>query len=286
MTKAGESIVAGEDRLTTEMLGALNILGVRLVIDHFGTGSSSFSVLSTAPVDKIKIDRTFLSRIAEEGNRNSAIIKAILTLARELNIETAADGIEPREELTLMRKLGLEHVQGDIYLSAVSFDETLEGMANGDWIIEPNGPNLFREQRRSMLRTIGLIHEDYRYEVKMRNLSRSGCMLEGLIEVPVGTQFVVDFGEGQLAVGTVKRSVGAMQGVEFELPLVDDGAGGLVTRNRVSPYALASAGMPLSALPKGSYPLSALTKPDADAGQAGYPTAKFAQVDHSKRKLN
>ena len=44
--------------------------------------------------------------------------------------------------------------------------------------------------------------------------------------------------------------------------------------------------MPLSALPKGSYPLSALTKPDADAGQAGYPTAKFAQVDHSKRKLN
>ena len=64
------------------------------------------------------------------------------------------------------------------------------------------------------------------------------------MDVPVGTQFVLDFGDGQLAVCTVRRSEGYAQGVEFENPLVDDGAGGLCTRHRVAPYVLASMGMP------------------------------------------
>lgn len=71
--------------------------------------------------------------------------------------------------------------------------------------------------------------------------------------MPKGTQFVVDLGGGQLAVATVTRSSGDTQGLEFEQSLVDDGSGGLCTRNRVSPYALASAGAPLAALAPGSY---------------------------------
>jgi len=67
---------------------------------------------------------------------------------------------------------------------------------------------------------------------------------------------VVDLGGGQLAVSTVIYSSDAAIGVEFETPLVSDGAGGLCTRHRVSPYALAAAGMPLAALPEGSYPLT------------------------------
>ena len=277
-----ETILTAEDQAINEMLGALNILGVRLVVDHFGTGNSSLSFLSRVPIDKIKIDRTFVRGVADEGNRNGAIIKAILTLAKELKVDTAAEGIEARDELELMRELGLGQIQGDIYSSPVSLDHAVDGMASGEWIIEPDGPDLFREQRRTMLRTVGLIHEDYRYDVMMRNLSRTGCMIEGLADVPIGTQFVVDFGEGQLAVATVQRSAGAMQGLLFELPLVDDGAGGLVTRNRVSPYALASAGMPLGALPKGSYPLAG---PDAP-GNAGLAIPKFAQVEQNSRKLN
>ena len=277
-----ETILTAEDQSIKEMLGALNILGVRLVVDHFGTGNSSLSFLSRVPIDKIKIDRTFVRGVADEGNRNGAIIKAILTLARELKVETGAEGIEARDEFDLMRELGLDQIQGDIYSSPVSLEQAVDGMASGEWIIEPDGPDLFREQRRTMLRTIGLIHEDYRYDVMMRNLSRTGCMIEGLVDVPIGTQFVVDFGEGQLAVATVQRSAGSMQGLLFELPLVDDGAGGLVTRNRVSPYALASAGMPLGALAKGSYPLAG---PDAP-GSAGLAIPKFAQVEQNSRKLN
>jgi hypothetical protein len=114
-------------------------------------------------------------------------------------------------------------------------------MLTGEWVIEPSGPAHYRPDRKTVFRKIGLIHEDYRYEATMRNVSRSGCMIEGLMEVPVGTQFVVDFGEGQLAVATVRRSAGAMMGMEFEQALVDDGAGGLCTRHRVSPAVMATA---------------------------------------------
>ena len=122
-----------------------------------------------------------------------------------------------------------------------------------------------------MLRKVGLIHEDHRYDVMMRNLSATGTMIEGLLDVPVGTQFVVDFGEGQLAVANVRWSEDSFQGLEFEHPLVDDGLDGLCTRHRVSPYLLAAAGMPLAALPPGQYPL---------VGQGGsFSLPRFQQVD-------
>ena len=71
--------------------------------------------------------------------------------------------------------------------------------------------------------------------------------------MPKGTQFVVDLGGGQLAVATVTRSNGDVQGLEFEHSLIEDGSGGLCTRIRVSPYALAAAGTPLAALAPGRF---------------------------------
>jgi hypothetical protein len=132
----------------------------------------------------------------------------------------------------------------------------------------------------TLLRKVGLIHEDFRYEATLRNLSRTGCLIEGLLDVPLDTQFVVDFGGGQLGVATVRRSNGSLQGLEFEVPLVDDGAGGLVTRNRISPYVLAAAGMPLAALPAGDYPLS----PPPATGAAAITMPRFGQVNDTGRK--
>lgn len=59
--------------------------------------------------------------------------------------------------------------------------------------------------------------------------------------MPVGTRFVIDFGEGQLATATVRRSMKHQQGIEFEQTMVSDGNGGLCTRHRVSPYLIAAA---------------------------------------------
>src|SRR3546814_11200975 len=62
-----------------------------------------------------------------------------------------------------------------------------------------------------------------------------------MLDVPVGTLVVIDFGEGQLVTATVRRSAKHQQGIEFEQTMVSDGNGGLCTRHRVSPYLLAAA---------------------------------------------
>lgn len=258
-----ESVFLGDKSATQEMFTALKMLGVRLALDDFGTGYSSLSYLQHAPFDKIKIDKSFIAEVTQPDSRNAAIIASIVSLAKALKMDTTAEGIEAHDELEAMRKLGVNQIQGFIYAAAVACDDVTENLLSGDWVIEPDGPSRYRPDRRTVLRRVGLIHEDHRYEAMMRNLSRSGCMVEGLLDVPVGTPFVVDFGEGQLAVAHVRRSAGAMQGLEFEQQLVDDGAGGLCTRHRVSPYVLAQAGMPLQALPKGEYPMQLMQQPGA-----------------------
>ena len=276
-----ESIFLADDKANQEMFASLKMLGVRLVLDDFGTGYSALGYLQKAPFDKIKIDKTFITGVTEPGNRNGAIIKAIVSLAEGLGMETTAEGIEAHDELERMRELKVGQIQGYIYASPVTFDEASEAMARGEWILEPDGPSRYRSDRRTVLRKVGVIHEDYRYDVTMRNLSRSGCMIEGLLDVPMGTPFVIDFGEGQLAVAEVRRSAGSMQGLEFELPLVDDGAGGLCTRNRVSPYVLAAAGMPLGALAQGHFPL---VGPGSGTGLASFSMPQFAQLSDTARK--
>ena len=239
-----ESIFVNDSESTERTFAAIKRLGVRLVLDDFGTGYSSLGYLKHAPFDKIKIDKGFIHEVTVPGSRNPAIITAIVSLARALDMTTTAEGIETRDELALMRELGVDQIQGWIYSKARTGDDVAAALATGDWVIDPQGPAKQRAERRTILRKIGVIHEDHRYEVMMRNVSRTGAAIEGLINVPVGTQFVVDFGEGQLVVATVRRSDDTLQGLQFEIPLVDDGAGGLCTRHRVAPYVLAAMGMP------------------------------------------
>ncbi len=136
-------------------------------------------------------------------------------------------------------------------MTAEQIDKMIEA---GELRIEPDGPDIHRPERRTVYRRIGVIHEDHRYTAVMRDLSKTGALVEGLVGVPEGEPIVLDLGNGQLAVGTVSRSNEEKFAVEFEAPLVSDGAGGLCTRHRVSPYALAAAGMPLEALPQGAAP--------------------------------
>ena len=276
-----KSVFLNEGDATDHMFNTLKMLGVRFALDDFGTGYSSLGYLKKAPFDKIKIDKTFINGVTEEGSRNVAIVKAIVSLAEGLSMDTTAEGIEAHDELAKMNELGVKLIQGYIFARALAFEEVSEALANGEWIIEPNGPSKYRTDRMTVLRKIGLIHEDHRYDVMMRNISRSGCLVEGLLDLPKGTQFVADFGEGQLVVAHVRRSSGPMSGLEFETSLVDDGAGGLCTRHRVSPYMLAAAGMPLGALPPGQYPLG----PGGMAGgAAAFSMPKFAQAIDTARK--
>ena len=239
-----ESVFLEEGGATNDRFKALKALGVRLALDDFGTGYSSLAYLKTAPFDKIKIDQSFVRGATEAGSRNRAIIAAIVALAKALDMDTTAEGVESFDQFDLMKSLNVTLVQGYIYSKPIPNDEFVQKLSEGNWIIEPSGPAFQRHDRQAMFRRIGAIHDNHYYPVVLRNLSVSGALIEGLVDVPLGTEFVIDLGEGQLAVARVRRSRKRQQGLEFEQALVPDGNGGLCTRHRASPYQLAAAGLP------------------------------------------
>jgi diguanylate cyclase (GGDEF)-like protein len=255
-----ESVFMGDNETIDETFRVLKALGVRLALDDFGTGYSSLSYLRSAPFDKIKVDKSFVDSCTQKDHNSDKIIAAIIGLSDALGMETTVEGVEAFDQFNLVCSKGAKFIQGWIYSKALRQDVITERMQSGEFRIVPDGPDTYRADRRSVFRRIGIIHDDHRYDALMKDLSKNGSRIEGLVGVPEGTGLVLDLGAGQLAVCTVTRSVEAMIGVEFETPLVSDGAGGLCTRHRVSPYSLAAAGMKLEALRPGGYPLAQLIK--------------------------
>lgn len=243
-----ESVFVGDMDRALHIFNELKQLGVRLSLDDFGTGYSSLSYLRDAPFDKVKIDQSFVRGCSAPDNKNDAIIAAVVSLARALHMDTVAEGVENQDELKAVTQEGVTHLQGLLFSRAVPGADILERLESGELEFKPRGPERYRSERRTEFRKIGLIHGDDRYNVFLRNLSKTGAKIEGLLEVPVGTDVVIDLGGGQLAVATVRRSEGISQGVEFETPLINDGADGLCTRHRVSPYQIEAAGRPLRSL--------------------------------------
>jgi diguanylate cyclase (GGDEF)-like protein len=107
-----ESVFLGDDAATLASLERLRALGVRLVLDDFGKGYSSFGYLSRAHFAKIKIDQSFVRGAAEGAKDCVAIVNAILALARGLGVETTAEGVETEAQAEVMRKLGCTQLQG------------------------------------------------------------------------------------------------------------------------------------------------------------------------------
>ncbi|HSJ79235.1 MAG TPA: EAL domain-containing protein [Erythrobacter sp.] len=248
-----EAVFFGDTNIVDRTLAALFKLGVRLTLDEFGSGYSSLAYLRRAPFDAIKIDENLIVEAERHDSREMGLVRAIVALAGALQMDTIANGIESASLLATLTKCGVRYLEGPIFSEPVDHDTIAQEMVGGTWKIEPGSERTRRARRRTVFRKIQVIHDDCAYEVTLRNLSRTGALIEGLTDVPKGTQFVVDLAGGQLAVATVIRSNGDVQGLEFEQSLIEDGSGGLCTRNRVSPYALAAAGTPLTALAPGSF---------------------------------
>jgi diguanylate cyclase (GGDEF)-like protein len=248
-----EAVFFGDTNIVDRTLAGLFKLGVRLTLDEFGSGYSSLAYLRRAPFDSIKIDEKLVAEAERHDSRELGLVRAIVALAGALEMDTIANGIESAGLLAALSACGVRYLEGPIFSEPVDHETIAQEMSGGSWKIEPGSERTRRARRRTVFRKIQVIHDDYAYEVTLRNLSKTGALIQGLADVPKGTQFVVDLGGGQLAVTTVTRSNGDVQGLEFEQSLIEDGSGGLCTRNRVSPYALAAAGTPLAALAPGSF---------------------------------
>ncbi|MBL8596188.1 MAG: EAL domain-containing protein [Devosia sp.] len=114
-----EGILLEEASEATEALRLLRSTGIKIALDDFGTGYSSLNYLKRYPVDRIKIDRSFVSQLAP-GSVSVAIVQAMVTLAHALKIEVTAEGVETHEQAEVLDALGCNIYQGFLFSAPVS----------------------------------------------------------------------------------------------------------------------------------------------------------------------
>ncbi|MFM7315167.1 MAG: putative bifunctional diguanylate cyclase/phosphodiesterase [Cyanobium sp.] len=106
-----ESVMMDDTGRTQQLLNQLRLRGIRVAIDDFGTGYSSLSYLSALPIDRLKIDKSFVASSFSDAN-SAVIIEAVISLARSLGMSTIAEGVESEAQRRFLRQQGCEQIQG------------------------------------------------------------------------------------------------------------------------------------------------------------------------------
>ena len=125
-----ESVLVEESATAKATLEALSELGVRLVLDDFGTGYSSLAYLNRFPLDALKIDRSFVDALGVEQER-TAIVEAIIGMARALSLDVIAEGVENEAQLSELRRLGCDYAQGHLFSRALPAEKITGLLARG-----------------------------------------------------------------------------------------------------------------------------------------------------------
>ncbi|MBY0237496.1 MAG: EAL domain-containing protein, partial [Burkholderiaceae bacterium] len=115
-----------------ELLGALTQRGVRVANDDFGTGYSSLSYLRRMPVQTLKIDRSFVSELGSGDANVAAIARTVIVLARSLNLDVLAEGVETTEQAAWLQREGCDWAQGWFFgrpMAAADFSYTITPVA-------------------------------------------------------------------------------------------------------------------------------------------------------------
>lgn len=109
-----ESATIGNQKDIIKVMKQMKKIGFAIAIDDFGTGYSSLSMLQTLPIDIIKIDKVFINQISiKETDRN--LVEYIILIAKKLKLKTVAEGVETKEEVQYLKKLGCDFIQGYYY---------------------------------------------------------------------------------------------------------------------------------------------------------------------------
>jgi EAL domain-containing protein (putative c-di-GMP-specific phosphodiesterase class I) len=125
-----ETVVSNSnDDIVSRNIRALNAQGFKIDLDDFGTGHSSLANIRRYAVDRVKIDRSFITH-ADDDPEQQRMIAAIVGMAEQLGIETLAEGVETMSEHSILAQLGCTHLQGFSIARPMPFDQTLEWMTS------------------------------------------------------------------------------------------------------------------------------------------------------------
>lgn len=124
-----ESTIIGDKVRTLHILRQLKSLGVTIAIDDFGTGYSSLSTLREFPFDKIKLDRSFMNEV-EHSQQAKAVVRAVLSLGKTLEIKVLAEGVETSDQLAILRMEGCDEAQGYLLGKPQPIAQILLALAN------------------------------------------------------------------------------------------------------------------------------------------------------------
>ncbi|WP_017925454.1 EAL domain-containing protein [Thioalkalivibrio sp. HL-Eb18] len=117
-----ETVAMADVDLTREQLARLKTLGVRVSLDDFGTGYSSLAYLKSLPIDKIKIDRSFIQDIGQDRDAEM-ILRSVMGLGHSLHLKLVAEGVETAEQLAFLQQEGCDLYQGWLFSPALSVEE-------------------------------------------------------------------------------------------------------------------------------------------------------------------
>jgi diguanylate cyclase (GGDEF)-like protein len=123
-----ESVLLADEAQTYETLNTMRRMGFGIALDDFGTGYSSLSYLRRFPVDKIKIDQSFVTHLGKRPEAR-AIVKAIVDMAEALDLKVIAEGVETKAQADRLRQLGCQLYQGYLFSKAVTADTLVELVA-------------------------------------------------------------------------------------------------------------------------------------------------------------
>lgn len=127
-----EGIFLDNKEQVSEILSKLREKGVTVSVDDFGTGFSSLSYLRALPVDTLKVDRSFLIHLNDDlGSR--AVVDAILTLAKGLDLSVVAEGVEDVTQLNYLIEKGCEEIQGYLFSKPLPPEKFIEWLSHNDW---------------------------------------------------------------------------------------------------------------------------------------------------------